>query len=67
MFGKPVVVGPVVGHHGYRQERLQALTDAYWACAWPTTPVRRGEGLVKIHVNDVEPHVPGAHLTQDRI
>ena len=58
----PVRTGPGPG-----QERHQSLGHGHRAGPRTATAVGRGEGLVQVHVDDVEPHVPGPHDTEDGI
>ena len=57
----------VLAHQRDRQKRQQARTDAHRAGAGAAAAVRRREGLVQIHVDDVEAHVAGADLAENGV
>src|ERR1019366_503466 len=49
------------------QEGNQALRDRHRPGPGPSPAVWGGEGLVQVHVDDVEPHVARAHHAEDGI
>ena len=69
--GQPVVDRLAVlltrGDHRDRHVRQQALADADRPGTGSTAAMRRREGLVQVHVNDVESHVAGPDLAADRV
>ena len=58
---------PVKTDQWNRQESFEILSNPYWSCAWSTATVRSRESLVKIEMNNVEPHVPRTNLPQYRV
>ena len=58
---------PVLAHQRNRHEGREARTDPHRAGTGPAAAVRRREGFVQIHVNDVETHVARANLAENGV
>ena len=64
---EPAVFVPVASHQRHGQERLQARRNPHRTRPRTAAPMGRGEGLVQVHVDDVEAHVARAHLAEDGV
>ena len=50
-----------------RQKGGELAGDGDWTCSRSASPMRRGEGLMEIEVQNVDPHVPGARHSDQRV
>ena len=55
--GEPAIFVAFLAHHRNRHERQQPRAHTHRAGARTAAAMRRGEGLVQVHVDDVEAHV----------
>ncbi len=58
---------PSLPDHGNGHEGQQARTHAHRARTRTATAMRRGKGLVQVHVDDVEAHVTRTHLAENGV
>ncbi len=63
----PVKTLPTTAHDRCREERLESVAHAHGARTGTASAVRRGERLVQIDVNDVEPHSARQRFAQNRV
>ena len=61
------VLVAVLADHGNGHEGQQARAHTHRARARTAAAVRRREGLVQVHVDDIEAHVTRAHLAEDGV
>ncbi len=52
---------------GIRQEVDEVLCHTYGTRAGTSAAMRRGEGLVQVDMHDVESHIAGTHLAEQRV
>jgi hypothetical protein len=65
--GREPVGAVFIEHQRDRHEGQEARRHAHRARARTAAAVRGGEGLVQVHVDDVEAHVARTHLAENRV
>ena len=67
LLGEPAVFVAFLADHRNGHERQQARAHAHRARTRTAAAMRRGEGLVQVHVDDVEAHVTRTHLAENGV